>query len=328
MSYLVFAVGLLLAIFGAASISFGYGIIDVERGWASVIAGAVALSGGIVTVALGMILYSLSGLRALLRAERDARTVTPPPLATGESATEPRIIEAPQPQVEARPSQDAAIGVWAEETAEAVMETPALVFTTPPAAADPGPPAEPTAAAVAYASIEDVRRVVAQTNARQPAERRVDIESFPPAADSQGGALEPPSPSTPVEAPARRKGPPPFGLPRALDLNEISPQHFGATSTERRPTARSVASAAEPPMPPLVPRPQTPPSIVADKGQGGPPRRSDDRTNVIGRYESEGTTYVMFADGSIDASSELGAFRFSSMAELKAFMETQTRSES
>ncbi len=69
MSYLVFALGLLLAICGAASISFGYGIIDVERGWASVIGGAAALSGGIVTIALAMILHSLSGLRALLKAE-------------------------------------------------------------------------------------------------------------------------------------------------------------------------------------------------------------------------------------------------------------------
>ena len=36
----------------------------------------------------------------------------------------------------------------------------------------------------------------------------------------------------------------------------------------------------------------------------------------------------MYADGSIDARSDLGAFHFSSMAELKAFMESQTRGDS
>jgi hypothetical protein len=43
---------------------------------------------------------------------------------------------------------------------------------------------------------------------------------------------------------------------------------------------------------------------------------------IIGHYESDGTVYVMFADGSIEARSESGVYRFGSMAELKAFVET------
>jgi hypothetical protein len=35
----------------------------------------------------------------------------------------------------------------------------------------------------------------------------------------------------------------------------------------------------------------------------------------------------MFADGSIDAQSERGAFHFSTMAELKAFMDAQARGD-
>ena len=42
---------------------------------------------------------------------------------------------------------------------------------------------------------------------------------------------------------------------------------------------------------------------------------------VIGRYDAEGTSYVMYADGSIEAQSEAGVYRFASMAELKAFIE-------
>ena len=43
---------------------------------------------------------------------------------------------------------------------------------------------------------------------------------------------------------------------------------------------------------------------------------------MIGRYESDGTSYVMYADGAIEAQSEAGVYRFASMAELKAFIET------
>ncbi|MGO9005951.1 MAG: hypothetical protein ACLQIQ_01060 [Beijerinckiaceae bacterium] len=44
----------------------------------------------------------------------------------------------------------------------------------------------------------------------------------------------------------------------------------------------------------------------------------------VGRYEADGTTYVMFSDGSIEAQSEQGVYRFGSMAELKAFFEDQS----
>jgi hypothetical protein len=44
---------------------------------------------------------------------------------------------------------------------------------------------------------------------------------------------------------------------------------------------------------------------------------------VIGRYEAEETAYLMFSDGSIEAQSEKGIFRFASMADLKAFIENK-----
>jgi hypothetical protein len=70
-------------------------------------------------------------------------------------------------------------------------------------------------------------------------------------------------------------------------------------------------TAAKEPPPPLIGEP--PPSaaeVVADEPA------------VIGRYDAEGTCYTMFADGSIEAQSERGVFRFKSMEELKAYFET------
>jgi hypothetical protein len=56
------------------------------------------------------------------------------------------------------------------------------------------------------------------------------------------------------------------------------------------------------------------------------PNSSPDRPGpppeVIGRYEAEGTAYVMYADGSIEAQTERGIMRFRSMAELQAFFQS------
>lgn len=43
---------------------------------------------------------------------------------------------------------------------------------------------------------------------------------------------------------------------------------------------------------------------------------------IIGRYEADETSYIMYADGSIEAQTHSGVYRFASMAELKAFIES------
>jgi hypothetical protein len=336
MSYLVLALGLLLAICGAASISIGYEIINVERGWASVIGGAAALSGGIVTIALGMILHALSGLRALLKAERDA----------SEWVAATPGIDVPGPEINPAASR-------------AELEAPATLSPEPaggafdavdagrpaPAAGSAGRRAEPAA----QASIEDIRRVVAETNRRPPAERR--IENGTPLQANDAGAGPPAQSPAPMlndrsaaeRAPQRRPESAPSGLPRALDLKDIAPQNFGpapraagaeaaaAPERERSPIRASdgpPASSAGISSPPVQARPPRPASRPAAEAAQGDLRLGNARFDVIGQYESEGTTYVMFADGSIDARSDLGAFHFSSMAELKAFMEAQARARS
>ncbi len=349
MSYLVFALGLMLAICGAASISFGYGIIDVERGWASVIGGAAALSGGIVTIALAMILHSLSGLRALLKAESVARAR----LSETPWQAETRAMEGAEPPAVTGASPHGATPLPIDDVGRAPNAEPLASAAAAPAAAQPAvvasPRAEPAAARGAEASIEDVRRVVAET-IKRTSERRVEIEAPPPAKEVEVDALSSLAPP-PIEPPPRpveqapRRRPAPFGLPRALDLKDIAPQHFGAARAQVAATRgaapkaeqieastgsdRAPSQAAAEGTPAAPAEASSPPArLGAEKPAASPPHRGDDRFNVIGRYESEGTSYVLFADGSIDARSALGAFHFSSMAELKAFMESQTRSDS
>jgi len=89
-----------------------------------------------------------------------------------------------------------------------------------------------------------------------------------------------------------------------------------------KPSPEAIEPASVDPAPPFVaealspadPHEPSPPAVPAS-GEAG--------LAIVGRYESEGTSYVMYADGSIEARSERGVFHFQSMAELKAFMEAQ-----
>jgi len=74
------------------------------------------------------------------------------------------------------------------------------------------------------------------------------------------------------------------------------------------------------------PEPVTEPEPIVEipaEPEPAPPPPEPEKT-MIGRYEADGTTYIMFSDGSIEAHSEQGVASFKSMAELKAYMESET----
>ncbi|ACK50623.1 conserved hypothetical protein [Methylocella silvestris BL2] len=332
MSYLIFAAGLLLAVCGAASISFGYGIINVERGWASVIGGASALSGGLITMALALILHSLSRLRAVLKAQ-GKRAVAATPAAVAEV---PEDLVAQATAKEAPAAESAVADLTSAQTrvddehVTLVIPGPASAPATlaPPAVRQPAPAApEPWAAGLepgAQASIEDIRRVVAETIKGKRLET-LGAEAGQRAA-AELPAAEPlvkPPPSVGAELPPRRRAPPlSFHLPRAVGLNDLAPQgSTGAQTSVAPPLAGPEDMRQDSPHP-------APEQVFAGASE---PLRPDmprkDPPVVLGRYESEGTTYVMFSDGSIEARSKRGAYRFNSMAELKSFMDAQARGE-
>ena len=66
MRWLIFALGVALALGGAASIVSGVPYIRIESGWTEVIAGTTALSAGIVTLGLGAVLSALRSLEMRL----------------------------------------------------------------------------------------------------------------------------------------------------------------------------------------------------------------------------------------------------------------------
>ncbi len=60
--------GLLLALGGIYGLWAGWDLIQLERGWSQFIAGSVALSGGVITIALGRILSVLASHKTLPQA--------------------------------------------------------------------------------------------------------------------------------------------------------------------------------------------------------------------------------------------------------------------
>lgn len=99
MGWFVSALGVALALAGAAAIASGVPYIQLEWGWTEVIAGTTALSAGIVTLAIGAVLFALRGLRRVLDATAAAgvqagtaiRTVMPFPDADPETEAAPAL---------------------------------------------------------------------------------------------------------------------------------------------------------------------------------------------------------------------------------------------
>ncbi|MDQ6869591.1 MAG: hypothetical protein M3178_14910 [Pseudomonadota bacterium] len=378
MSYLVFALGTLLSLCGAFAIYAGYGIILVERGWAGVIAGATALSCGIVTIALGCILHSLSGLHALLKTgkgltplpgelgEDEASELGPEPgLAFNPEAS--TVSEAGLPPAAVPPA--ASLRTWAQRPTRPNL-TPARNFlrsrgTVSPAAS--GTP-ESDFALPKLPFISRAAPKVSQAAMEPPSEPGFAMPGEVEAANAGDEAKTRSAPAPAVEAPAepawnaddepglfdddKAKEPPVEARQTHIDPGEPATEtgpradwptemasidaifgedHFiepdpalDARKEGAEPSPEAIEPASADPAPPFVaealpaadPREPSPPVV---------PAASEAALAIVGRYESEGTSYVMYADGSIEARTEHAVLHFKSMVELKTFMESRAQ---
>jgi hypothetical protein len=367
MSYLVLALGALLSLCGAFAIFAGYGIIQVERGWAGVIAGATALSGGIVTIALGFILHSLSGLHALYKA---GKGLTPLPRERGEDEAS-----------ELRPEPGLAFNPEASMASEAGRSPAAM----PPAAGSRTWPQRPT-----RSNLAPGRNFLKSRGTALPAARGTPESDFasptPPlisraAPRVSQAANEPPSESgfamsggaaadsAAVAEATEKRAWNADGEPGLFDDDKTREQTFEAQLREThfdpgepgkeseprvtwpaetapidatisedhhfepdpvldawqagaKPSPEAIGPASLAPAPSLESE-ALPTADPRESSPAAPPSASEAGLAIVGRYESEGTTYVMYVDGSIEARTQHAVLHFKSMAELKAYMETR-----
>jgi hypothetical protein len=403
----IFALGIIMIIGGGWAIWHGSGYIQLEWGWTSVIAGSIAATGGVLTLAAGFVLQRLDAMHRVLlragagsmaapagafRAEEPAQEAIP--LTTETARFAPRVSE-PQPAVYPDPALQAAAAIDVEFLANEerpAAAAPAEQHEAPhrdsrEAAASEAPPEVVHAAdqgpaddMVKAAGVGDepeldaaIEQLLAEQRGRPPSGAPA-VELPPASSDPASGLPEPAAglgPETSGTAPHRAGGwrglfsrkdrgaatqspseqpaiepgrerdeeaaagsepaavaeeqgaphpaAPANAIPRTGDdwfdralsgMDEVAERYEssrGSTAPEERPDHDEVRSAldVQPPAPHAEPVGAAPPSEPA----------------VIGRYTSGSTTYVMFADGSIEAETPNGVLHFASLADLKVYVE-------
>jgi hypothetical protein len=106
MKWIVAGAGVLLSMAGIYGLVTGASIIQVERGWASFIAGAVALSAGVITLALAALMGRIEQLvvawtgASFARADAQQREDEPAPFRPMPPIFAPVVSEKPEPAAE------------------------------------------------------------------------------------------------------------------------------------------------------------------------------------------------------------------------------------
>jgi len=287
------ALGLVLALAGVIVASNGYIYVNVDRGPPLMVSGVLAFGFGLVLGALGFILRELQAIAA--DASKAALL-----LAKGRVAATPA-----EPAVKPAPAR------------QAPPPPPAPTYAPPPPAPPPPlAPFEPVAAAPAseQAALADTFVNTAASDlffpAAEPESKSVappppvlpEAESGKPAAPARpplSWVVQPASAEPPVEA-----SQPGDWLNRAL-----------ADGADKVHKAAPPAKLSRPRVPPLEPALSTGPRREDEKADDQP------KPDAIGHYEANGAHYTMFSDGSIEAETQHGVYRFGSIEELKHFIE-------
>jgi hypothetical protein len=401
----VFACGIFLIVTGGWAVWRGSSYIQLEWGWSSVISGSVALTGGVLTLAIGFVLQRLDALlRVRAGAEVQPRTipavsepgveamplglVTAP--AAHEPAPQPATYADPVPQAvqainlelleheERRPAAAEHEGDPASQKTHDVHATETIASNPPSAvrhAADQGPADDMVKAGGVSdepeldAAIEELLAgergkpsptlptgEQASLAAELPAEtmqetptpasgereqtrpragwrglfsRRERRPGIPPPAEGPGvqpllegeapSAIESESAAVPEHAPEDSQAVRPDAIPRTgddwFDRALSGRDEIYAPAT---PNAGEAASSGRNSEELGQPRPEAHPPAAEELAASSAPAAE---SPVIGQYTSGNTTYIMFADGSIEAETPSGILHFASLADLKVYVE-------
>ncbi|MGO4525629.1 hypothetical protein AB4097_12285 [Microvirga sp. 2MCAF35] len=300
------ALALAMIVGGLFAAFFGWDIVLVERGWTMVIAGSITAASGALLLGIAAVVSKLAKIEKRLSQfqgsfDEKALLGTPRPL------NEPSLAALPGGGVAGAPAAHA-------------LEDDARV--------------DERQATLPLFEGEDRRG-----NDRDAAED-VKVAAWP----EEPQAPEPvvPFPPRTVSSPARAEDEPDMKVPDFLlaerardedeeprvfdgsdlyhrDLDEREPEtatHHRDERGESRETAAETASGIEPEREPEV-APDS--EREAEEEHETAPDTSHPAV-VVGTYNSGDNKYVMFSDGSIEAQTPSGVFRFQSLDELKTFI--------
>lgn len=337
MTRLTYVLGVVLIGIGIASIAIGVPEIQLERGWTAVIAGSIVGSAGVIVFVMGAVLKHLEALRVAvveLSAPQQQsieapqlyeelvapEQVFPDPVAQRPISTDrpgERVGADVEFRTRSRPEPeelDAFQQPALEPLATVSRDTePAEAFAPPPALAPDLPPAD----------AQSVRRrpnFLGGLLSRRPAEDEVPRAS-PPGGEpeSQEAAADPYGSVPPLHASEASD--------YRLDPAGFDHDPFGQESLEDqqfRPTYAEHSSEETHPAEPAEPATH---DVVHDTAPHGADLASADhhplRPSIVGRYTAGSASYIMYSNGMIEVETETGVHQFSSMQDLKRFIENQ-----
>lgn len=285
----LFALSLVLIVGGVAAVVQGFPYVRLESGLAMVIGGTTVASAGAVLLGISAAILQMRKMTEALgrRSFGDGQVpLSEPALASSTPFRAPAFEEAPPVTVEPVAATAGAAGLAGLDLA-ATRDGPADADRRPAIHPLPG--------------------------------RALEIEPplpdlLPPAVP---GPLAPPAPGEPIGADEDL-----FAAP------EDRPAHVSAaaeTLPSHDPAQEELAlrpALDEPPAAPAIetdtteaPPPSEPPDADEDKPK-------PDALQVVGTYASGANTYVMFANGTIQADTPRGQFTFQSLDELKEFVDS------
>jgi hypothetical protein len=294
----------------------GYAIVVLEQGWAMLIGGSAITAGGAVLLGLSFAVLRLGQIRRELVEMRDRL-----------GRAEPAFPEPPRIDPVAAVSSGGT-GVALKTTPDPLppVTNPVEAPLGPPAIGDEllppvRPPATPPfrggddAASVDMAGLPAFLKPDATKGG--PTEPTGGRSGIPKGgvAEPAGGRLTPPA-VTVSPAPSLASPPPSPSVPGPLQGSA------GPTKAEEdAPFAFTDPVVPDTPASEPLAVPTSPGPVSSDVAEPTPPAAPDGQeAAVIGTYNSGGNRYVMFSDGSIDAETPDGVFRFQSLDELKAFI--------
>jgi hypothetical protein len=344
----VIVIGAFLFVIGLAVAWNGYGYVQLERGWTQVISGTFAGCTGLVLIALGLVLRELatiasSAARATLLLAK-ARTGLPaeasyapppapayaPPLEAFEEPAAEALAETPAPAEPSDPLQDSPLSWMVRanrtetslqlkmpqaETSDAWLRHPlaARIEELAEQPVAPEPELLQETLAEAEPALEPPHEQLHEPLPLAPDEPALSPESFHESAFEHHH--EPAAEIVPDREPEIAPAPEPEPEQEPDSVHEPAHEVHQEPPHEslQEPVAETVQESAEESTEELAPEPATAEPTEAD----------EPKPAIIGHYDAQGAHYTLYADGSIEAETSHGVYRFASMAELKRFIEGQ-----
>jgi len=303
--WIVLAAGALMSVSGLWWLWDGLGIVQVERGWSAVIAGSVIFSAGAVLMGLSALIRQVETLASAMRAPAFASQLerkSDPLEKTTATATPPIAPVLPQ-SGQALDAQERDVPDRPE--AGEPVENPQDLRSQ-----EMIPPALRPAPSLPRASVPDF---TLGTPSVSEADRQ-------PAESAETDTSEARAPEARREAPrlyasrqdSREED---TGRQPATAGNASASAHWKSLFTKARASERDSESGAAPAVLSPVAQQDRAPDTPAQRSGG------DSEGRIARRYESQGVRYSLYEDGSIDAETDTGTYRFGSLTELRAFLD-------